>query len=103
MLNKKEVSFWLKKYFCTWPVAEARIFGSITNSLVKKPADVDLFIKYNKKDIARILELKKLVEEDFFRQFGYRLHLLVLSEEEAHEFDEFLIISLKNSEVLWRA
>lgn len=94
MLNTIEISAWLVTRFRYSLVLEAWIFGSVINDK-KIPNDVDLFIKYKNGMATEASNVKGRLEADFQNSFNYRLHVLMLSEQESIEFSHFLAAALK--------
>lgn len=90
MLEREKIFAWIERELATWPITNARIFGSILDGRNQRPGDVDLLVLYRRNHISEVVRLKNSAVERFFAEFNIELHLLVLSEEEAEEYKTFL-------------
>lgn len=97
VLDKEKVLGWVRERLSDLPIIEARIFGSTVDPNIQNPNDVDLFIKYDVRHIEKIAELKSQLIDSFKIEFSFNLHLLVLSEKEASEFQTFISNAMEKS------
>ena len=99
-LDKEYLLSWVRSYLLDLPIIEARIFGSVVDPNVQNPNDIDLFIKYDVTHIREIAEQKSQLIQSFNLEFSLNLHLLILSENEVIEFQDFISNAMENSWVV---
>ena len=95
--NREEAISWLCQQLASWPITDAYLFGSFLDLRNDAPSDVDLYVCYSSENMSEVVDNRCILNESFFRTFGIKLHLLLLTKEESVESEELLQAMLVNS------